>query len=176
MSVSEAPKIVTLNVLDIKPYWRNPRENHEAVQKVKHSIELYGYNQLIAVDQKNVIIAGHTRYLALRVLGWAHIPVQVLDLDDRQAKAYRIIDNKTSEFAKWDGGLLLTELKELGDDLPSLQPFFREPLPFLEAGLIRLEAPAPVLRPGSDSELYRQSEKEVACPHCGESMYIAEIK
>lgn len=46
----------------------------------------------------------------------------------------------------------------------------------LEAGLIRLEAPAPVLRLGSDSEIYRQSEKEVACPHCGESMYIAEIK
>ena len=51
-----------LDLLAIKPYWRNPRDNRAAVEKLKQSIERYGYNPLIAVDKKNVIIAGHTRY------------------------------------------------------------------------------------------------------------------
>jgi ParB-like chromosome segregation protein Spo0J len=55
----------TLRELDlpaIKPYWRNPRNNRAAVEKLMQSIERYCYNPLIAVDKKNVIVAGHTRY------------------------------------------------------------------------------------------------------------------
>jgi ParB-like chromosome segregation protein Spo0J len=168
------PTIITLPVLDIKPYWRNPRENHEAVQKVKQSIAAYGYNQLIGVDKKHVIIAGHTRYLALRELGWTQIPVQVLDLTERQARAYRIIDNKTAEFAKWDSDLLLAELKELtSDELPTLQGFFLEEMkPLLPpaSGNGNGTSLAPL---GAGSDVYRNSEKEIACPYCGESMYIS---
>jgi hypothetical protein len=170
---SQQATIVTLSTLDIKTYWRNPRENHEAIQKVKESITQFGYNQLIAVDAKHVIIAGHTRYMALRELGWQHIPVQVLDLTDKQARAYRIVDNKTAEFAKWDQDLLLEELRSLsGDDLPKMQPFFREELkPLLGGDLAAVTKPVVVRGAGSD--VYSQSEIEIACPYCGESSYIS---
>jgi ParB-like chromosome segregation protein Spo0J len=99
--MNEQPQVKTLSLKSIKPYWRNPRDNREAVEKVKKSIEEYGYNQFIAVDRSHVIIAGHTRFLALQALGWKKAPVMVLDLDEKKAKAYRIIDNKTNEFATW---------------------------------------------------------------------------
>ena len=129
------PTITTLAIEEIKPYGRNPRENKEAVQKVKQSIQKYGYNQLIAVDLDHVIVVGHTRYKALTELEWKQVPVMVLDLTPAQAKAYRIADNKAAEFAKWSPDLA-TELRELGDSLPDLQSFFTEDLGAMLAGSV----------------------------------------
>jgi ParB-like chromosome segregation protein Spo0J len=170
------PTIITLKLTEVKPYWRNPRENHEAVQKLKQSILEYGYNQLLLVDRKNVIIAGHTRYLALKELAlvdpqYAEISVQVLDLPERQAKAYRIVDNKAAEFATWKQDALKEELKELGRDLPTLQGFFLESLSNLDAPILE-----PLTAPKSDfgygSAVHKQQNKEVACPECGETFYL----
>ena len=105
-----------LDIAEVKPYWRNPRDNRAAVAKVVTSIKEYGYNQLIAVDSQYVIIAGHTRYLALKELGWQKVSVLVLnDLDPEKAKAYRIIDNKTHEFSEWNPEDLALEMRELAD-------------------------------------------------------------
>jgi site-specific DNA-methyltransferase (adenine-specific) len=76
--------VKTVALAEIKPYWRNPRDNREAVQKVKQSIKDYGYNQLIGVDKNNVIIVGHTRYRALQELGYKEVEVLMLDLDDNK--------------------------------------------------------------------------------------------
>ncbi len=171
------PTIITLPLTDIRPYWRNPRENHEAVQKVKKSILEYGYNQLVAVDKKNVIIAGHTRYLALKEISlvdpqYAEISVQVLDLSEKQAKAYRIVDNKAAEFATWKQDELREELKELGSDLPTLQGFFLESLSNLDAPTLQpIEAPRSDF--GYGSAVHRQANKECICPECGETFYLA---
>jgi ParB-like chromosome segregation protein Spo0J len=170
------PVIKSVNLRQIKPYARNPRENREAVEKVKQSIQEYGYNQLIAVDKSNVIIAGHTRYLALRELGWKKVQVMVLDLDDKQARAYRIIDNKTSEFAHWTDDLF-KELRAL-DDLALMQPFFAENLKDVVAegagaGLHAIteddvaKSQAELNGRFGHGSMYSSSEKELACPKCG---------
>ena len=105
-------KIKKIAINEITPYWRNPRENHKAVVKVKQSIEQYGYNQLIAVDKDNVIVAGHTRFLALKELGYTNVQVMQLDLPLEKAKEYRLVDNITNEYSNWNEDLL-TELKEI---------------------------------------------------------------
>lgn len=51
-------KVVTLNISQVKPYWRNPRDNEASVPDVMQSISDYGYNQFIVVDPNFVIIAG----------------------------------------------------------------------------------------------------------------------
>lgn len=105
---------VMMSVSDIRPYEKNPRKNQEAVQYVKNSIEEFGFNQPIVVDDDNVIIVGHTRYLAAKELGLKEIPVFVAaHLSKEQAKAYRLADNKTAEFAMWDEELLKQELEEI---------------------------------------------------------------
>jgi hypothetical protein len=179
------PTVKTLELKAIKPYWRNPRDNRAAVEKVKQSIQHYGYNQLIAVDKKYVIIAGHTRFLALQALGWKKAPVMVLDLDEKKAKAYRIIDNKTNEFATWTDDLFI-ELRELGD-LPLMQPFFEENLEIMIANSVGQEGLAGVTatdientqnqmgqRFGHGSDVYANSEKEIACPECGHRFFITK--
>ena len=60
-------KIETVDINTIKPYWRNPRKNNGAIGH-KNSIAKYGYNNPILIDKDNVIISGHTRYMALRQL------------------------------------------------------------------------------------------------------------
>lgn len=49
-------------------------------------------------------------------MGMETVPVIVAsDLTPQQVKAYRIADNKTSDFSKWDNRLLLEELEDIGD-------------------------------------------------------------
>jgi ParB-like chromosome segregation protein Spo0J len=53
----------------VVPYARNPRRNEAAVAKVAASIQEFGFRQPIVVDRERVVIAGHTRLEATRVLG-----------------------------------------------------------------------------------------------------------
>lgn len=109
---------IELPLEQIKPYERNPRDNREAVKYVCESIRRFGYRNYILVDSDYVIIAGHTRYFALRHLGWVKCQVYVADdMTPEQVKAYRLADNKVAEYAKWDKSYLdleLADLKEIG--------------------------------------------------------------
>jgi len=105
------PNIQTVDIETLVPYWRNPRKNDVAVEKVKASIQEYGYQTPIIVDAKMTIITGHSRYRALKELGYTQIPVIIADMPEKKAKEFRIIDNRTSEYATWTNELSL-ELKE----------------------------------------------------------------
>lgn len=110
-------KIKTVALDKIKPYERNPRKNDGAVDAVAESIKQCGYCSPIVVDEAGVILAGHTRYKALRKLGWDKAPiVYVEDLTEAQKRKYRILDNKTGEIAEWDNDLLEIELDGLDFD------------------------------------------------------------
>jgi ParB-like chromosome segregation protein Spo0J len=63
-----------------------------------------------------VVIVGHTRLEAARVLGLAAVPVHVAEnLSPSQVKAYRLADNRTHEESEWDEDLLSLELGDLHD-------------------------------------------------------------
>lgn len=110
--------IVYKNIEDIHPYEKNPRRNEDAIDYVAKSIEQYGFKVPIVIDNKNTIVAGHTRYKAAKKLGINSIPCIVADdLSDEQIKAYRIADNKVSDFSIWDNALLIEELDSLTEDL-----------------------------------------------------------
>lgn len=107
-------KIIDKKLTEITPYGQNPRKNDEAVDKVASSIQEFGFKQPIVVDKDGVIIVGHTRYKAAQKLGLESVPVLVADdLTEEQAKAYRLADNKTNEFAEWDFELLNAELFDI---------------------------------------------------------------
>lgn len=105
----------------VVPYDQNPRDNSSAVEKVADSIREFGWQQPIVIDEDKVILAGHTRHLAALSMGLDVVPVLVANgLTEAQKKAYRIVDNKTSELAQWDKELLKSEflsLQELDFDL-----------------------------------------------------------
>lgn len=107
-------EITVLNLDDIHPYTNNPRKNDGAVDAVAESIRQCGYIAPIIVDEQHEILAGHTRYKALRKLGRKEAPVLVqTGLTEEQKRKYRLLDNKTGELASWDLALLPEELEGL---------------------------------------------------------------
>jgi hypothetical protein len=108
--------VVERKLSDIIPYEKNPRNNKRAVEPVKKSIETFGFRVPIIVDGSGVIVAGHTRYLAAKELGMKTAPtISAADLTEEQVKAYRLVDNKTNEFATWDYDLMQNELAGIFD-------------------------------------------------------------
>lgn len=114
-------KIVEKQLNEIRPYEKNPRRNDAAVEYVAESIKQFGWKQPIVIDKDGIIIAGHTRYKAAQKIGCEKVPCLIAtDLTPEQVKAYRIADNKVSDYSVWDNKLLLEELDEISrfaDDL-----------------------------------------------------------
>ena len=114
-------KVEQIKIEEILPYDQNPRDNSAAVEKVADSIKEFGWQQPIVVDEEKIILAGHTRHLVALSMGLKEVPVLIAKgLTEAQKKAYRIVDNKTSELAEWDKELLKSEflaLQELDFDL-----------------------------------------------------------
>lgn len=107
-------KVLELSLDLLKEYENNPRFNDEAVVKVAASIKEFGFKVPIVIDKDNTIIAGHTRYKAAKELGLEKVPCIVADdLTPEQIKAFRLADNKVSEYSTWDEDKLYIELMEL---------------------------------------------------------------
>lgn len=110
----------------IKPYERNNKKHDKNVDRIADSIKRNEYIAPIIVDEKNIILAGHWRKLALDKLGIKEIEVlQVTWLTDKQKADFRIADNRTTELSEWDYDAVLKEieefwLEELKIDFPDL--------------------------------------------------------
>ena len=86
------------------------------MKAVADSIREYGFRQPIVVDEDGVILAGHTRFEAAKRLELDTAPVHVAEgLTPDQARAYRIMDNRSHENAAWDTDLLKFEFEGLRD-------------------------------------------------------------
>ena len=108
-------------VKDLIPYENNPRLNDDAVEYVMQSIESFGFKVPLVIDKDNVIVCGHTRWKAAQRLGMKTVPCVVADdLTPEQIKAYRIADNKVTDFSLWDNKKLLEELNEIAELDPDL--------------------------------------------------------
>ena len=109
-------KIIEKPTAEILPYENNPRFNDNAVEPVAKSISEFGFKVPIVIDSSGVIICGHTRLKAAQHLGLEKVPCVIADdLSEEQIKAFRIIDNKTSELATWAVDDLNAELATLTD-------------------------------------------------------------
>lgn len=133
-------QIEMMNIDEIKPYEKNPRYNDNAIKAVAKSIKEFGFNVPIVIDKNNVIICGHTRYKASKLLGLDKVPViKADDLSSAKAKAFRIADNKTSELASWD-------FDKLKDELLTIDSSDMLDFGFTESELdIELEMPAEIM-------------------------------
>lgn len=114
-------KIEYVKTSQIKPYEKNPRDNSKAIEKVMESLKEFGWQQPLVLDKDYTIIVGHTRFKAAQNLGYDEVPCIIAsDLTDVQAKAYRLADNKTSDFSVWDNKLLLEELDAIDELDPNV--------------------------------------------------------
>lgn len=155
-------RLETLKTGDIVPYKNNPRKSEGAVAAVVESIRQCSYIAPIIVDEDHVIIAGHTRYKALKAMGYEEIQCLVCDgLTEEQKKKYRFLDNKTGEKAAWDLLKLETELEGL--DLEGFD-FFG-----MAEDLTAEDAPKKELQGSTEfeTEVFGDEKFRYECPKCG---------
>lgn len=127
MEVALSTKVVELAVSDIHPY-EGAHDTTRAIPVIAASIRKYGLQQPIVIDKSHTIICGNALYKAAVEVGMERVPCLVKDdLTEEQVKQYRIADNKTSEFARWNQKKLSKELTYLGSPL-DLQFCFDENL------------------------------------------------
>lgn len=155
-------KVIDVKLEDLKPYKRNPRKNNLSVEPLKRSIQKYGFNVPLVIDNNGEIITGHTRYIAAKELGLKSVPcVRKEDLNKKEIKEYRIADNKVAELSDWDNALLkieLDELVDLGSDLKDIGFDSKELDDLLNFDSYEIEIEEPV----------KASKKKLAeCPECG---------
>ena len=112
----EKLQIEYIPLAEIIPYSKNPRKNDKAVDIVVKSIKEFGFKNPIILDKNNEIVAGHTRLKAAMQLNMQEVPIiWADDLNEEQVKAFRIMDNRSTEFSEWDEELLKGELEWLED-------------------------------------------------------------
>lgn len=106
--------IEEINISDIVPYENNTKKHDQKqINNVAESIKQYGFVQPIVVDSEGVIVIGHCRYEAAKLLKMQTVPCVCVDeLTEEQVKALRIVDNKSNE-SPWDMDLLRDELGEV---------------------------------------------------------------
>lgn len=113
----------------IIPYEKNAkRHTRKQVQMVANSIKEFGFNQPIVIDKNNVVIVGHGRLEAARLLGMKEVPTVTVKLSEEQAAAYRLADNKLNE-SEWDMSLVIEELKGLSPAMIDLTGFEKKLIP-----------------------------------------------
>jgi len=106
--------IQEIEISKISPYKDNPRINEDAVDVVSKSLSEFGFQQPLVLDKNMSVVVGHTRLLAAKKLGLTSVPCLIADkLNEEKIKAYRIMDNKSAEFAQWNYGLLTKEITDL---------------------------------------------------------------
>jgi ParB-like chromosome segregation protein Spo0J len=72
-------------------------------QLIATSIRQFGFLSPIIADEQGVILAGHGRVEAAKLIGLTYVPVVRVDqLSPYQKRAYVLADNKIAEQAGWD--------------------------------------------------------------------------
>ena len=107
-------KIIYRKTNELKEYSNNPKKHpKKQIDKIKKSINEFGFRVPILIDKNDTIISGHGRIIAAKELEIKEVPtILVENLSPEQIKAFRIADNKVS-LSEWDMDYLKDEFKDL---------------------------------------------------------------
>ena len=111
MGKKDVEKIGVLGIEKLKPYAKNAKIHN--VASIKKSIDDYGFDQDIVVDEDFIILKGHGRFQAAQELGLEAVPVSIRKgLTEEEKKHIRLIDNKSS-IDSYNSVLVFEDVEEL---------------------------------------------------------------
>ena len=106
-------KVLPVSVL--RPAEYNPRKKLKAgdkeYEKIKASIEEFGFADPLVVNADMTIIGGHQRLTVAMDLGYTEVPCAIVDVDKVREKALNIALNKIT--GVWDEDLLAQLLEDI---------------------------------------------------------------
>lgn len=134
--MTQQNEIKMMAVASLRPYEKNARtHSEEQVAQLAKSIEEFGFNNPILIQEDLTVIAGHGRLAAATKLGMTEVPTITLrHLTPSQIRAYVLADNKLALNAGWDSEMLKAELlaiQEAGEIDLSLIGFDESDLGYL---------------------------------------------
>src|SRR5262249_23097254 len=109
-------RLVTLVLVDqIKPHPHNPRtHSKKQIQQIADSIQAVGFAAPVLIDEESVLLAGHGRLEAAKLLRLKKIPAVVIEgLSEARKRALLLADNRIAQNAGWDRERLASELTSL---------------------------------------------------------------
>jgi DNA modification methylase len=110
-------EVTYLRTTSLKPDPRNPRvHSDKQVRQIAQSIESFGFNVPLLIDDRQQVIAGHGRLMAARKMGWDTVPtIKLGHLSEPQRAAFLIADNRLTENGSWNERMLGEQLKILSE-------------------------------------------------------------
>jgi hypothetical protein len=109
--------IVYLSPDQLKLDSRNPRVHGQRhLKQLAKSIEAFGFNAPVLIDDDDIVIAGHGRVTAARQMKLLSVPaVRLSHLNEHQRRAYLVADNRLSELSSWNEQGLAEIMLELAE-------------------------------------------------------------
>lgn len=110
-------QIEKIKVSEIIPYEDNAKLHPERqVQQIKASINEFGFNDPIAIDENNVVIEGNGRLMAIKELGYEEVDcIRIEGLTEDQKRAYILVHNQLTMNTGFDIEILNKELEKIKD-------------------------------------------------------------
>ena len=107
--------IERLPISALKPNPRNARlHSKKQLHQIAASIREFGFNNPVLIDKDGMILAGHGRVEAAKLVGLVTVPVLRLEhLTDEQKRAFALADNRIALNAGWDPEMLALDFREL---------------------------------------------------------------
>lgn len=168
-----------ISISELKPYPNNARQHPaEQINKIVNSINEFGFITPVIIDENNMILVGHGRTEAAKIAGLDKVPFRrVTNLSDDQKRAYILADNKLSDLAEWDEGLLMEELEKIDLDMSAFgfddfEMDFDEP----EREIHEDEIPeAPEEAKAKIGDIYQLGKHRLVCGDCTDALAVREL-
>jgi len=108
-------QVVYANVSSLRPCAHNARTHSKhQIRQIAESIKSFGFTNPVLTNNSMMIVAGHGRVEAAKLLRMNSVPtIKLENLSDDQLRAYILADNKLAENAGWDRAILAIELQNL---------------------------------------------------------------
>ena len=112
---AQRPVVEPRLIEHLRPYPKNARKHSKKqIRQIADSIRAFGFTNPVLIDRDGVILAGHARVEAAKLIGMTEIPTICLpELNGAKRRAYVITDNKLGLNAGWDYEILASELKAI---------------------------------------------------------------
>lgn len=110
-------KIEIIKIDDLICYENNAKiHTDEQINQIVKSIQEFGFNDPIAIDENNMIIEGHGRLYALKKLEHKEVEcIRLSHFTEQQKKAYILTHNKLTMNTGYDLNLLEKEMLSISD-------------------------------------------------------------
>lgn len=114
-----APTVTVLEtkavpLASLRPYPANPRNGD--VDLIRESVRAHGQYRAMVVNRRTMeVLAGNHLLHAMLAEGFTEGLAHFVDVDDEEAARIVLIDNRASDLARYDDGLLAQLLESLPD-------------------------------------------------------------